>query len=171
MPPTNWKASRGSAATSSSTTVGLGLSSASFQPDPDHRGSETAASALQDRRVAAGLVVVTAPRGAGKAPLSQPSSNQINKTGRPCSFTIEDSHRVRPFQYQVSHHSEGGGAHARSFADALRVAHAGEDPDLHLVGWLRCEILDHSPWPHLRSLGSGFGPLHTTVRLRPSTAC
>ena len=87
-------------------------------------------------RMPHGLVLVTGPTGSGKSSTLAAMIDQINRESRRHILTIEDPieflhppHRSLVTQREV-------GAHAQSFARALRAA-LREDPDCILIGELR----------------------------------
>jgi twitching motility protein PilT len=87
-------------------------------------------------RLSAGLVLVTGPTGSGKSTTLAAIIDLINRTRDLHVITIEDPIEfVHPNRRCLIHQREIG-AHARSFADALRVA-VREDPDIILVGEMR----------------------------------
>jgi twitching motility protein PilT len=93
----------------------------------------------QIRRVAkleSGLVLVTGPTGSGKSTTLAAIIDLINETRNLHIITIEDPIEfVHPNKRCVLHQREIG-AHARSFAEALKAA-GREDPDIILVGEMR----------------------------------
>jgi twitching motility protein PilT len=83
-----------------------------------------------------GLVLVTGPTGSGKSTTLAAIINHINETQDKHIITIEDPLEfVHPNKKCIFTQREIG-SHARSFADALRVA-SREDPDIILVGEMR----------------------------------
>ncbi len=83
-----------------------------------------------------GLVLITGPTGAGKSTTLAAIIAQINRTEEKHIVTIEDPIEfVHPNKKSLITQREIG-THARSFADALRVA-SREDPDIILVGEMR----------------------------------
>jgi len=83
-----------------------------------------------------GLVLVTGPTGSGKSTTLAAMINHINETRGAHIITIEDPLEfVHPNKKCIFTQREIG-AHANSFADALRVA-SREDPDIILVGEMR----------------------------------
>jgi twitching motility protein PilT len=83
-----------------------------------------------------GLVLVTGPTGSGKSTTLAAVIDHINRTEERHIITIED-----PLEFVHENHKSlitqrEIGTHAKSFADALRVA-SREDPDIILVGELR----------------------------------
>ena len=89
---------------------------------------------LAERR--SGLVLVTGPTGSGKSTTLAAMINHINQT-RPCHvLTIEDPVEFvhQPDKAQLTHREVG--AHAASFAVAIRSA-GREDPNVILIGELR----------------------------------
>ncbi|MEM7245858.1 MAG: type IV pilus twitching motility protein PilT [Acidobacteriota bacterium] len=111
-------------------------------------------------RLESGLVLVTGPTGSGKSTTLAAIIDLINRTRKLHVITIEDPIEfVHPNKECVVHQREVG-AHARSFADALRVANR-EDPDILLVGEMRdLETIQMA----LEAAEKGmlvFGTLHT----------
>jgi twitching motility protein PilT len=83
-----------------------------------------------------GLVLVTGPTGSGKSTTLAAIIDLINETKSHHIITIEDPIEfVHPNKKCLIHQREIG-AHASSFADALKAA-GREDPDLILVGEMR----------------------------------
>jgi twitching motility protein PilT len=83
-----------------------------------------------------GLVLVTGPTGSGKSTTLAAMINHINETRNAHIITIEDPLEfVHPNKKCIFTQREIG-AHANSFADALKVA-GREDPDIILVGEMR----------------------------------
>ncbi len=83
-----------------------------------------------------GLVLVTGPTGSGKSTTLAAIIDYINNTRDGHIITIEDPLEfVHPNKKCLFSQREIG-THARSFADALRVA-SREDPDIILVGEMR----------------------------------
>jgi twitching motility protein PilT len=87
-------------------------------------------------KIKKGLCLVTGPTGSGKSTTLAAIVDYINSSEEKHIVTIED-----PLEFV--HHNKRSlitqreiGAHARSFADALRVA-SREDPDIILVGEMR----------------------------------
>ena len=87
-------------------------------------------------KLSSGLVLVTGPTGSGKSTTLAAVIDLINRTRDLHLITIEDPIEfVHPNKRCLMHQREVG-AHASSFADALRVA-VREDPDILLVGEMR----------------------------------
>ena len=86
--------------------------------------------------VSGGLVLVTGPTGSGKSTTLAAIIDLINNTKHYHIITIEDPIEFVHENKQCLIHQREIGAHATSFADALRVA-GREDPDLILVGEMR----------------------------------
>jgi twitching motility protein PilT len=83
-----------------------------------------------------GLTLVTGPTGSGKSTTLAAIVDHVNRTRRGHIITIEDPIEfVHEFRGSVVTQREIG-AHAASFADALRDA-VREDPDVILVGEMR----------------------------------
>jgi len=83
-----------------------------------------------------GLVLVTGPTGSGKSTTLAAMIDHINSGEERHIITIEDPIEfVHPNKRSLITQREIG-THARSFADALRVA-SREDPDIILVGEMR----------------------------------
>ena len=107
-----------------------------------------------------GLVVVTGPTGSGKSTTLAAIIDQINKTREAHVLAIEDPIEFVHSNIKCLITQREAGAHARSFADALRVA-TREDPDLILVGEMR-DLETISLALTCASLGIlVFGTLHT----------
>jgi twitching motility protein PilT len=86
--------------------------------------------------IESGLVLVTGPTGSGKSTTLAAIVNLINETKNYHVITIEDPIEfVHPNKRCLVHQREIG-AHATSFAEALKAA-GREDPDLILVGEMR----------------------------------
>ncbi len=86
--------------------------------------------------IESGLVLVTGPTGSGKSTTLAAIINLINETKNYHVITIEDPIEfVHPNKRCLVHQREIG-AHATSFAEALKAA-GREDPDLVLVGEMR----------------------------------
>jgi twitching motility protein PilT len=87
-------------------------------------------------RLANGLVLVTGPTGSGKTTTLAAIIHEINRTQQRHVITIEDPIEFihDPIQSLVTHREVG--AHAESFAGALRAA-LREAPDVVVVGELR----------------------------------
>jgi twitching motility protein PilT len=97
-------------------------------------GTPDAVKRLAERRT--GLVLVTGPTGSGKSTTLAAMIRHINETRGCHILTIEDPVEFvhTPVKAQVTHREVG--AHAASFATAIRSA-GREDPDVLLVGELR----------------------------------
>ena len=107
-----------------------------------------------------GLAVVTGPTGSGKSTTLAAIIDQINKTREAHILTIEDPIEFVHPNIKCLITQREAGAHARSFADALRVA-TREDPDIILVGEMR-DLETISLALTCASLGIlVFGTLHT----------
>jgi twitching motility protein PilT len=94
---------------------------------------------VQLRRLAEirnGLVVVTGPTGSGKSTTLAALVDLINSTKSYHIITIEEPIEFVHTSRRCLIHQREVGRHARSFAEALRVA-GREDPDLILVGEMR----------------------------------
>jgi twitching motility protein PilT len=89
---------------------------------------------MAERR--SGLVLVTGPTGSGKSTTLAAMIDHINKTRACHVLTIEDPVEFvhQPQKAQITHREVG--AHASSFAAAIRSA-GREDPDVILIGELR----------------------------------
>src|SRR5512144_120317 len=93
----------------------------------------------QVRRLAdlrGGLVLVTGPTGSGKSTTLAAVINLINETRNYHVITIEDPIEFVHANKKCLIHQREIGAHATSFAEALKAA-GREDPDLILVGEMR----------------------------------
>jgi twitching motility protein PilT len=107
-----------------------------------------------------GLVVVTGPTGSGKSTTLAAIVDQINKTRDAHILTIEDPIEFVHPNIRCLISQREAGVHARSFAEALRVA-TREDPDIILVGEMR-DLETISLALTCASLGIlVFGTLHT----------
>jgi twitching motility protein PilT len=89
---------------------------------------------LAERR--AGLILVTGPTGSGKSTTLAAMIDHINRTRSGHILTIEDPIEFvhEPNRAQITHREVG--AHASSFATAIRSA-GRENPDVILIGELR----------------------------------
>ncbi len=83
-----------------------------------------------------GLVLVTGPTGSGKSTTMAAMIDYINDTRDAHIITIEDPLEFVHKNKKCLFTQREIGAHAKSFADALRVA-SREDPDIILVGEMR----------------------------------
>lgn len=83
-----------------------------------------------------GLVIVTGPTGSGKSTTLAAMINHINETRPAHIITIEDPVEFTHTSKRCLIDHREVGAHATSFADALRAA-LREDPDIVLVGEMR----------------------------------
>jgi twitching motility protein PilT len=83
-----------------------------------------------------GLVLVTGPTGSGKSTTLAAMIDHINRSEEKHIITIEDPLEFVHDNHQSIVTQRQVGLHARSFADALRVA-SREDPDIILVGEMR----------------------------------
>jgi twitching motility protein PilT len=87
-------------------------------------------------KLGSGLVLVTGPTGSGKSTTLAAMIDLINESRTMHIITIEDPIEfVHPKKQSLIHQREIG-AHATSFAEALKAA-GREDPDLILVGEMR----------------------------------
>jgi twitching motility protein PilT len=112
-----------------------------------------------------GLTLVTGPTGSGKSTTLAAMLNHINETRKGHIITIEDPVEfLHPYRNCVVTQREIG-AHAATFADALRDA-VREDPDVVLVGEMRdLETIQLA----LTAAETGvqvLGTLHTTGAVR-----
>lgn len=107
-----------------------------------------------------GLVLVTGPTGSGKSTTLSAIIDQINETRAVHVITIEDPIEFVHDNKRALITQREIGAHATSFADALKAA-VREDPDVVLVGEMRdLETIRMA----LHSAETGvlvFGTLHT----------
>jgi twitching motility protein PilT len=89
---------------------------------------------LAERR--AGLILVTGPTGSGKSTTLAAMIDHINRNNSGHILTIEDPIEFvhEPIRAQITHREVG--AHASSFAAAIRSA-GRENPDVILIGELR----------------------------------
>ena len=83
-----------------------------------------------------GLVLVTGPTGSGKSTTLAAIIDYINNSRDGHIITIEDPLEFVHLNKKCLFSQREIGTHARSFADALRVA-SREDPDIILVGEMR----------------------------------
>ncbi len=83
-----------------------------------------------------GLVLVTGPTGSGKSTTLAAMIDYINNNRDGHIITIEDPLEFVHLNKKCLFSQREIGTHARSFADALRVA-SREDPDIILVGEMR----------------------------------
>lgn len=83
-----------------------------------------------------GLVLVTGPTGSGKSTTLAAIIDHINRTEQKHIITIEDPLEFVHENRKSLITQREIGTHAKSFADALRVA-SREDPDIILVGEMR----------------------------------
>jgi twitching motility protein PilT len=83
-----------------------------------------------------GLVLVTGPTGSGKSTTLAAIIDHINRTEEKHIITIEDPLEFVHENRKSLITQREIGSHAKSFADALRVA-SREDPDIILVGEMR----------------------------------
>ena len=83
-----------------------------------------------------GLVLVTGPTGSGKSTTLAAMIDHINRSEEKHIITIEDPLEFVHDNQNAIVTQRQVGLHARSFADALRVA-SREDPDIILVGEMR----------------------------------
>ena len=83
-----------------------------------------------------GLVLVTGPTGSGKSTTLAAIIDHINNTRDAHIITIEDPLEFIHTNRKCLFTQREIGTHAKSFADALRVA-SREDPDIILVGEMR----------------------------------
>jgi twitching motility protein PilT len=83
-----------------------------------------------------GLVLVTGPTGSGKSTTLAAMIDYLNSTQKKHIITIEDPLEFVHQNKQCLFTQREIGSHAKSFADALRVA-GREDPDIILVGEMR----------------------------------
>jgi twitching motility protein PilT len=87
-------------------------------------------------KIKKGLCIVTGPTGSGKSTTLAAIVDYINSTEEKHIVTIEDPLEFVHANKRSLITQREIGAHARSFADALRVA-SREDPDIILVGEMR----------------------------------
>jgi twitching motility protein PilT len=86
--------------------------------------------------IRAGLVLVTGPTGCGKSTTLASMIDQINRTQEKHIITIEDPLEFVHTNRKSLVTQREVGSHAKSFADALKVA-SREDPDIIMVGEMR----------------------------------
>lgn len=112
-----------------------------------------------------GLVLVTGPTGSGKSTTLAAIIDHINNTAEQHIITIEDPLEFVHENKKSLITQREIGTHARSFADALRVA-SREDPNIILVGEMRdLETISHA----LTCAELGilvFGTLHTNSAVK-----
>lgn len=87
-------------------------------------------------KIRKGLVLVTGPTGSGKSTTLAAIIDHINENREAHIITIEDPLEFVHQNKKALIAQREIGAHARDFADALRVA-SREDPDIILVGEMR----------------------------------
>ena len=111
-------------------------------------------------KLSSGLVLVTGPTGSGKSTTLAAVIDLINRTRDLHIITIEDPIEfVHPNKRCLIHQREIG-AHATSFAEALRVA-VREDPDIVLVGEMRDLVTITMALEAAEKGMLVFGTLHT----------
>ena len=117
----------------------------------------------QVRRIAqmkSGLVLVTGPTGSGKSTTLAAIIDLINETRSLHIITIEDPIEFVHTNKKSLIHQREIGAHAKSFAEALKAA-GREDPDLILVGEMRDLETIHMALSAAERGTLVFGTLHT----------
>ncbi|MGB6063262.1 MAG: type IV pilus twitching motility protein PilT [Desulfomonilaceae bacterium] len=112
-----------------------------------------------------GLVLVTGPTGSGKSTTLAAIIDHINRSSEQHIITIEDPVEFVHQNKKSLITQREIGAHAKSFADALKVA-SREDPDIILVGEMR-DLETISNALTCAELGIlVFGTLHTNSALK-----
>jgi twitching motility protein PilT len=112
-----------------------------------------------------GLVLVTGPTGSGKSTTLAAIIDHINRTSEQHVITIEDPLEFVHGNKKSLVTQREIGAHAKSFADALKVA-SREDPDILLIGEMR-DLETISLALTCAELGIlVFGTLHTNSAIK-----
>lgn len=112
-----------------------------------------------------GLVLVTGPTGSGKSTTLAAIIDHINSTAEQHIITIEDPLEFVHRNKKALITQREIGAHAKSFADALKVA-SREDPDILLIGEMR-DLETISLALTCAELGIlVFGTLHTNSAIK-----
>jgi twitching motility protein PilT len=112
-----------------------------------------------------GLVLVTGPTGSGKSTTLAAIIDHINRTSEQHVITIEDPLEFVHGNKKSLITQREIGAHAKSFADALKVA-SREDPDILLIGEMR-DLETISLALTCAELGIlVFGTLHTNSAIK-----
>ena len=112
-----------------------------------------------------GLVLVTGPTGSGKSTTLAAIIDHINSTTEQHIITVEDPLEFVHGNKKSLITQREIGAHAKSFADALRVA-SREDPDIILIGEMR-DLETISLALTCAELGIlVFGTLHTNSAIK-----